>query len=253
MARIGFIGTGHIAAPMIRTLARDGHDLFVSRRNEAISSALAAEFPNVKAQDNQSVVDAAELVFLCVRPQHAQSVIEPLTFRAGQSVVSVMAGVSMATLAGYCAPATDICMTIPLGYLEAGGCPLAVFPNAEPLATLFGTANPVIPVASEAALNSHFAVCAMVPGLLAMLETGSHWLARKTGDADAAERYTTQLAAGFLAAMDKGAGRLGAEKNALATEGTLSLMMVEALETGGALTTLSAAMDAIARRLEPGE
>lgn len=251
MARVGFVGTGHIAAPMIRTLARAGHELLVSRRNTAMSSALEAAFPNVSAKDNQSVVDAADIVFLCVRPQHAPAVLEPLVFREGQKIVSVMAGVPMATLETQCAPASDICMTIPLGYIEAGGCPLAVFPSAEPLATLFGDANPVIPVTSEAALNSHFAVCAMVPGVLAMLETGAQWLTRHTGDADAAERYTTELVAGFLTAMDRGAGRLGAEKNALATEGTLSLMMVDALESGGALDALTGAMDAISHRLNP--
>jgi pyrroline-5-carboxylate reductase len=251
MARIGFIGTGHIAAPMIRTLARDGHDLLISQRSEVVSSALAAMFSNVTSADNQAVVDGADIVFLSVRPQQAHGVIDPLVFRAGQQIVSVMAGVSMEDLASLCTPASDICMTIPLGYLEAGGCPLAVFPGAEPLAGLFGAANPVIPVTSEAALNSHFAVCAMVPGLLAMLEAGSDWLARRTGDADAAERYTTELAAGFLAAMEKGAGRLGVEKNELATEGTLSLMMVEALENAGALDAMTGAMDAIERRLTP--
>jgi len=251
MARIGFVGTGHIAAPMIRTLARDRHEVAVSKRSEAVSTVIETEFANVTAAENQAVVDRADIVFLCVRPQHAHAVIEPLAFRADQQIVSVMAGVSMQNLTALCAPATAICMTIPLGYLEAGGCPLAVYPSAEPLAALFGTANPVIPVSSEAALNSHFAVCAMVPGLLAMLEAGSGWLAQRTGDTDAAERYTTELAAGFLAAMKKGAGRLGVEKNALATDGTLSLMMVDALDSGGALDAMTGAMDAIARRLDP--
>ena len=251
MARIGFIGTGHIAAPMIRTLARDGHTCLVSRRSEALSSALETEFANVTATENQVVVDGSDIIFLCIRPHLAHEVIAPLTFSDRQQIVSVMAGVSMAELATLCAPADDISMTIPLGYLEAGGCPLAVYPTTEPLEALFGKANPVIPVSSEAALNSHFAVCAMVPGMLAMLEAGAGWLAQRTGDPDAAERYTTELMAGFLAAMGKGAGRLGVEKNELATDGTLSLMMVEGLEQGGALDAMTGAMDAIERRRTP--
>ena len=251
MARIGFIGTGQIAAPMIRTLARDGHACCVSRRSEALSSALETECANVTAAENQAVVDESDIVFLCIRPHLAHEVIEPLSFRAGQQIVSVMAGVSMADLMTLCAPAADISMTIPLGYLEAGGCPLAVYPTAEPLEAHFGKANPVIPVSSEDALNSHFAVCAMVPGMLAMREAGAGWLAQRTDDPDAAERYTTELMAGFLAAMDKGAGRLGTEKNELATDGTLSLMMVEALEQGGARDAMTGARDAIERRLTP--
>ncbi|GMG84404.1 pyrroline-5-carboxylate reductase [Paralimibaculum aggregatum] len=249
MARIGFIGTGHIAAPMARRLAGEGHEVLVSRRSAAVSAALVAGSPRIAAAENQAVVDGAETVFLCLRPQHAEAAVAPLAFRPEQRIVSVMAGVPAAALAAWCAPARDISITIPLGYLEAGGCPLAVYPHGATLAPLFAPANPVIPVASEAALNSHFAVCAMIPGLLAMLEAGSGWLAERTGDADGAERYTAQLMAGFLAAMAPGAGRLAAEKQALATPGSLSLMMVEALETGGATAALTGAMDAIERRL----
>ena len=54
------------------------------------------------------------------------------------------------------------------------------------------------------------------------------------------------------AAMEQGAGRLRAEKEALATEGTLSLMMVDALNRpGGAAEDLKATMDAIKDRLNP--
>ena len=248
--RIGFLGTGHIAAPMARALARDGHEIVVSHRNEKVSTVLARDTANVRRAENQSVIDETDIVFLCIRPHLAEKVIAPLTFREGQQIVSVMAGVPAAALADWCAPATDISITIPLGFVEAGGCPLAVYPRAAPLEALFGARNPIFPVSSEAALNSHFAICALVPGLLAMLETGADWLAKETGDPNGAERYTTQIMAGFLNAMAQGAGRLKAEKDALATEGTISLMMVEALEDG-ATGKARAAMEAIGRRLDP--
>ena len=66
------------------------------------------------------------------------------------------------------------------------------------------------------------------------MATGAGWLAQKTGDAEAAEFYTTQLGGGFLAAMDKsGAGRLAAECDALASEGTLSRQMTDGLQEAG--------------------
>ncbi|MEM8598209.1 MAG: NAD(P)-binding domain-containing protein, partial [Pseudomonadota bacterium] len=163
---IGFIGTGHIAAPMARALARHGHRVWVSERNAETAAALAASHHGITVGPNQGVVDAADTVFLCLRPPLAAEVVAPLRFRADQRIVSVMAGVPMADLAAWCAPATDISITIPLGFLETGGCPLAVYPHGRTLEPLFGAVNPVIEVASEAALNAHFAVCAMVPGLL---------------------------------------------------------------------------------------
>ena len=39
MSRIGFIGTGHIAAPMARFLSAKGHDIAVTERN--VKEALA--------------------------------------------------------------------------------------------------------------------------------------------------------------------------------------------------------------------
>ena len=254
MSRIGFIGTGHIAAPMARALARDGHQVIVSGRNAEVAAALAADFANITMADNQAVVDGADIVFLCLRPPVAPAVLSELEFRADHQVVSVMSGVSMDALQGLCAPATDICMSIPLGYLEAGGCPLAVFPHGDVLSPLFGAANPIIPVASEAALNQHFAICAFVPGVLDLMATAAGWLGDKTGDQDAAAHYTAQIVAGFLAAMPREkAGRLEYERDALATEGTLSLQMVSGLRTradGDAHDALIAALDGIKERLE---
>jgi len=246
---VGFIGTGHIAAPMARALARDGHSVVVSERNEAIAAELSAAFETITARPNQDVVDASDTVFLCLRPHLAENVVAGLRFRPGQRVVSVMAGIAVADLARWCAPASDISIMIPLGFLEKGGCPLAVYPTGDTVAPLFGAKNPVVAVASEAALNSHFAICALVPGVLALLETGACWLAEKGGDSDDAALYTTQLVAGFLSAMGKEAGCLRAEKEALATPGTLSLMMVEGLSDGGAKAALTDTLDTIDARL----
>jgi len=249
MSRVGFIGTGHIAAPMVRHLAAKGHQIAVTRRSDAISATLAREC-GVTVAGPQAVIEASDIVFLCLRPQHAEAALEPLAFRPEQQIVSVMAGISRETLTRLCAPASDIVQTIPLGFLEKGGCPLAAHGNDTLLAALFAPENPVVKVPDEGALNAHFAICAMVPGVIDLMATASGWLAARSG-ADAAEFYTTQLMAGFLQAMQKGrAGRLAAERDALATDGTLGLQMTEALRTGGAHEALLGALDAIEKRLE---
>ncbi|WP_171209977.1 MULTISPECIES: NAD(P)-binding domain-containing protein [unclassified Ruegeria] len=250
MSRIGFIGTGHIAAPMARFLAARGHEVSVTRRNIDASTELQREI-GAQVADPQGVIDASDIVFLCLRPQVASDVLAPLSFRADQRIVSVMASVSAQQLAQLCAPASDFVQTIPLGFLENGGCPLAAYGNDSVLAELFEPENPVVKVADEAALNAHFAICAMVPGLLDLMASGAAWLGRTTGDDAGAEFYTTQLMAGFLANMDKGAaGRLARERDDLATDGTLSLQMTETLRSHGAHEALRVALDAIGKRLE---
>lgn len=248
--RVGFIGMGHIAAPMARALARSGHDVRVSERNRDISAALAEAFEAIEPAPNQTVLDGSDVVFLCLRPAHSTEVLDPLVFRPDHRIISVMAGVPIATLWALCAPASDIAVTIPLGFIEAGGCPLAVHPGSPDLRALFGATNPVIDVASEDALNRHFAICAMVPGMLTLLDTASEWLAGSTGDGDGAEIFTAQLMRGFLAANPPRPGGLAAERDALATEGTLSLQMVDALRAGGVPDVLRDALDAITARLD---
>ncbi|WP_170753377.1 NAD(P)-binding domain-containing protein [Ruegeria lacuscaerulensis] len=250
MSRVGFIGTGHIAAPIARLLARKGHEIYVTERNATVSAALKVDI-NATVGDPQSVIDQSDVVFLCLRPQAALDVLEPLSFRPDHRIVSVMASVSEADLRSLCTPAEDFVQTIPLGFLENGGCPMAAFGNDQLLANLVSPENPVVKVANEASLNAHFAICAMVPGVLDLLATGSKWLAEQTGDADGAEFYTTQLIAGFLASTEKDrAGRLAAERDALATDGTLSLQMTQALQTDKAHKALRDALTAIGKRLE---
>lgn len=250
MARIGFIGTGHIAAPLIRFLVGKGYSVTVSNRNADTAAALA-QTHGVSVGDNQHVLDRSDIVFLCLRPQVAADVIAPLHFRADQRIISVMAGISLHRLGQLCAPAHDMMMTIPLGYLEQGGCPLAACPSAIQLKELFEPENFVFEVVDEKAFNQHFAICAFVPGVLDLMTTAATWLGAQTGDNDQAARFTRQLLTGFLAALpDEGAHLLPQERDALATQGTLSLQMTTALQDGGAHGVLRDALLAIGSRLD---
>jgi pyrroline-5-carboxylate reductase len=196
------------------------------------------------------VIDSSDIVFLCLRPGLAAEVLQGLVFRPDQRVVSVMAGVSLVQLRELCAPATNITLTIPLGFLEQGGCPLPACPKADVLAALFAPENPVLEVPDEAAFTMHFAVCAFVPGMLDMMATAADWLAAQTQDRDQAARYTRQLLAGFLSTLPEGGAEvLPAERDALATTGTLSLQMTDGLRAAGAHKALRDTLDAIGSRL----
>ena len=237
--KIGVIGVGAIGAPLARHLAAKGHEVWVSARGR---SAELASDTRVHVGENQDVVDAADVVALCLRPQVATDVLEPLNFREGQRVISVMAAVPRARLAALCGPVTDVVQTMPFEYLDQGGCPLPAFGNHALLDGLFAPENLVIPVASEAALNAHFAACTGLPLVLDVMATAADWLGAKTGDASAAEAYVKALIAGYLAARD---GTAAQERDALATDGTLSLRMTRAVQDTGVHEVMRATMDAI--------
>lgn len=228
--KIGFIGTGDIAAPMIRYLARKGHTIIVSERSEALSKALAAEFEVVSRAPNQEVLDGSDVVFLCLRPEAWEAVVPGLSFREEQKIVSVMSRVSIADLERACAPASEISITIPMAAMEHGGCPLPVYPSSSPVGALFGSDNPVLPQHSEVAISAHFAASTMLSATLGAMHHGADWLSDQTGQPDLAETYVNALVQATLRDVPHEAGQLKAARDALATPGTLNEMMKEGLE-----------------------
>lgn len=250
MTSVGFIGTGEIAAAMVRGLAGRGHRILVSERGAAYAAALAAEIPEVEIARNADLVARAEVVVLCLPQAAAAEALPPLPFRAEQTLVSVMLGVSRAELAALCAPATEIAITIPLPFIATGGCPLPVYPASPALEALFGDRNPVIPLPSEAALAPHFAATALCSVTLAQMQTVRDWLGDLTGDAPAAERYVTAMLGGTLAGLPQdGRARLEAALAALAIEGGLNATLKAHMEHAGALAALREGLDAFRPRL----
>lgn len=252
MARVGFIGTGHIAAPMARALARAGHTVSVSERNAEVAGELAGAGLGISVASNQGVLDASEIVFLCLRPDVWRKAANALDWQAEHVVVSVMAGVSFADLGSACAPASQFSATIPYGFIEAGGCPLPVAGDIGAMQTLFGADNHVIPVAQESHLQSYFAASALMSGVLGLLEKGAGWLGQQTGDQGAAEKYLSALAGGFLwHGTFEQDGRLAGEKWALATPNTLNRQMVDGLEGAGAFDGLAPLLAQISASMDP--
>ncbi|MGO4851637.1 NAD(P)-binding domain-containing protein [Phaeovulum sp. W22_SRMD_FR3] len=250
MARIGFIGTGAIAEAMVRGLAGRGHEIAISRRSAAISSRLAEAFSDVQVMENQAILDRSDDVFLCLLADHADEVLRRIAFRPGQRVVSVMLGVNLATLTRLCAPAREIAITIPLAFIQSGGCPLPVYPDSAMLRDLFGARNIVIPLAEEAALSPHFAATALCSTVFDQLRTGAQWLGGLTGDPRAAESYVVACLSGFLAGTPAdGAGRIDAALASLDTEGGLNQTLREHMRAAGMNDQLREGLDAFRPRL----
>ena len=103
--RIGFVGTGTIAAAMVNGIVADGHEIFVSERNAVISAELATQHPNVTVADNQAVVDNSDIVILGLLAPAARVVLPELTFYSRQRVFSVIVGITFAELSAWVAPA----------------------------------------------------------------------------------------------------------------------------------------------------
>ncbi|MEL7343356.1 MAG: NAD(P)-binding domain-containing protein [Pseudomonadota bacterium] len=237
--RIGFLGTGHIAAPLARALARDGHAVSVSDRNAKTAADLVSSNLGILAEPNQTVLDASDIVFLTLRPAIWAEVASPLAWRPDHQIVSAMAGVTIAQITTACAPVTDVSVTLPLGHIETGGCPLPTHPTKSPVTTLFGTSNPIIPLAEEADLTAYFAASSLLTAALTTLIATSDWLAAETGAKGDAEAYAKGLAASYLMSLP---GTMAEARAGLATPNTLNQAMLDALTNINTEPTIHAAL-----------
>lgn len=248
--KIGFIGTGEIAAAMVHGLEGKAHTILVSERNAHVAADLADEVAEVTIAPNQLVLDQSEVVFLCMMADVAREVLPNLTFREDHKIISAMVDVDLASLAELCAPATEIAITIPMPFIAKGGCPLPVFPESEALRAVFGEDNQIIPLSEEAAMNPHFAASALSSVIFSMLDVGADWLAAHTGDARSAETYVASLFSGYFRHLETdGDGRFAEIVSALSSTGGLNATLREHLKREGVNDVLLSGLDGFEERL----
>jgi pyrroline-5-carboxylate reductase len=234
---------------MVRALARAGHEILVSERNRRMSGALREEFDTVSVRSNRDVVDGSDVVVICLLASVARQELAELPFRRGHKVISVMAEISLDEIAGLIGETSELCVTVPMPFIDSGACPLPVYPESPALEALFGAENVVIPVPSEAAMMPHFAATAVTSTLLRELTVVRDWLAGHTGNRDDAERYVVLLESGYLRALATQDGhKLEDAIGHLATAGGLNAQLLGHMEEAGTMETLRVGLEGLLKR-----
>lgn len=249
---IGFLGTGRIAEPMIRSLSRrfPNSTILVSVRSHEISTRVET-LNNVSASPNQTILEQCRIVFICLLANVAREVLPQLTFKSTHEIISVMADISLEEISSLIAPASNPCVTIPLPFIEQGGCPLPIYPESPVLEALFGDENDVITLSSESAIPPHFAATAILSSTMKQLDVVAHWLGEHAGSKRDGERYVANLVSGYLGAMPKdGAGRFKEAMEDLSTDGGLNNQLRQHITESGHYETLRNGLDELHRRLK---
>lgn len=112
--RLGFIGAGKMASALARGFIEAGlakaeaitaYDPFPAAGEAFVKSTNVQGNPVRLAGSNKAVVEASDVVFLAVKPQQMKLVYDELDeVVAGKLVVSIAAGVTLASLAGGLGP-----------------------------------------------------------------------------------------------------------------------------------------------------
>lgn len=100
MSVLGILGVGDLTDKLVRGLRRSGYDgdILLSPRNAEQAALLAAECDCRILDSNQAVVDGADTVVIGIRPCALDELAAQVSFRQGQHLVSLMAGISLEQL-----------------------------------------------------------------------------------------------------------------------------------------------------------
>lgn len=252
----GVLGVGAIGAAIVTGLCEnvdEAPEVLLSPRNAEIAAGLAQRFATVAvAADNQAVVDGAEVVLVCVRPQVAQAVLSELRFPADRVVISAMAGVQVKTLQRLVAPATDVARVIPLPSVARRDGITPIHPPNAAAAALFDRLGETVEIADVKAFEAFSASTATIAAHFAYLNTIAAWLESQEIPGPAATRYVASMFAGLAYAPRSGApfDQLARDH---ATSGGTNEQFLKGLEQYGTFEHVSLGLQRVLDRLNAAE
>jgi len=198
---IGFIGVGKISSALVEGLctsvARDIH-IFLSPRSEINARQLATRYSQVqRLETNQQVIDRSQIVFIAVRPAIANEVLAELSFRADQTIVSLIPLMKKEEISHAVAPARHIVRAVPTPtVLQHTGPILMLDPTDEVLQLFSWLGEPVI-VNNEQQLHVLWTLTGLITPFYDLLQELTNWSTDNGADPLAARAYI----AGFFQAL----------------------------------------------------
>lgn len=251
----GFVGVGAIASAIVTGLCEgvaEPPHVVLSPRNAERAAGLVASLPSVRmAMGNQDVVDASDVVVVCLLPADAADVLAGLDFRADQAVVSAVAGLPVAHLAELVAPAADVARSIPLPAVATRESTTPVHPATAAVTGLFCRLGGSLVVDDETAYESVAAASATVAAHFRYLAAIADWLADRGIPGPEARRYVADTFAAL-------AGELGSPEvdfamlaRAHTTPGGLNEQFARDLVRAGVYDEVRAGLDSVLARIAP--
>jgi pyrroline-5-carboxylate reductase len=196
--RLGFIGTGTIAAAVVRGLAGRGHEILVSARSQVRSTRLAAEISEVRVAEVQEILDQSQVVFLGLMLEAAPEILGGLTFRAGQQVVSFMAGADLEQVAALVAPARAEAVMMPFPGIAQGGSAVMALGGTELLNALFAPHNRVFFLRNAQELEAYLCAQAVLSPVARLTADAASWLGARVSDPAQGEAFLRMLISSSL-------------------------------------------------------
>ena len=117
--KIGFIGCGNMATAMLKGILKSGEvaatDMIASAKSDKTRKKIEQELGIQKADTNAQVVDFADVVFLAVKPQFLEGVLNEIkdSVKEEQIFISIAPGKTLQWLGEHLGEKTKVIRTMP--------------------------------------------------------------------------------------------------------------------------------------------
>ena len=252
--RAGIIGTGHLGGFLVAGCNRTGapYRFVVSPRGSSMAAELKCRYGVEIAASNQEVVDRADFIVACVRPSDAKVVLEPLTFRRDQTILSLMAGITFADMQSLTAPATSA-VGMMNGHANALGSGTTVLYPANDAAIRFLSHFGPLHVFDD---WPRYAVASTVAGVsgtsFGLIIEIIRWYEKAGLDTATARRLATETIIGSAEVLRRSTEPLDDLLAGLQTPGGITEQGNRILREHGAFAAFEEMMDAVAKRMGAG-
>jgi pyrroline-5-carboxylate reductase len=250
--RVGIIGVGHLAGYLVEGLRGASPDLeiILSPRNAERSAQLAARFGATVASDNQAVADAADILILSTRPGDAVGACKRITFRPAHTIISVAAGLPLATLEPATAPASVV-RAMPISCAAIRRSPTLLYPDHPQARALLSLLGQIHVLPDEARFTRASVIAAFYGWVYALLDETVAWTTRAGVPPETARGLVLETTRGAVdMALAQPDRELADMPATLATPGGITEHGLDVLQRHHGLAAWTDALEAVLGRLE---
>ncbi|MDI3325772.1 NAD(P)-binding domain-containing protein [Pontibacterium granulatum] len=251
-ATLGILGVGHLASYTVKGLRHSGdtRTIILSPRGARVAKKLADICNCEIATDNQAVIDQSDLVLLAVRPDALSDLINGLTFKPSQTVISALAGVTIEQLRSH--PELRQCELVrvmPSTSAEVCSGPIPLYPANPVVEALFVQLGTAVPLESEELFDVALSHACLHGWSYFLIQQLIDWsCAQGMDEATARKMVAHSISSAVDFAEAKPEQRYGEIGRSIATEGTFTLQGIEAIKANGGLDSWQSAMELIAQK-----
>jgi len=198
--KLGFIGTGKIASSVITGICTSKISfikILISPRNKSVAQKLEKKFKKVSiAKNNQEIVNSCNWIFLSITPTVGRQIIESLTFRASQTVISFISTITLTQLKKSIKVKAKIIRAIPLPPISLKKGPVPICPPDKSVKIFFDKIGTTVEIKNEKSSINFWSTSGMMAPFYELLKVMTNWLVKRGVQRNDAQKYITSL---FLA------------------------------------------------------